>query len=834
MANQAKDTAALEARIRELEQALAASAKRSGSTAPPITVSENALQGHFELLLGEACPEDILTSLQLLATQLGCPSLGLWSTDASVEHWSPIAATDDIDPPATDERQRSALLAGQSLTLADGRTLIPVAVRGRTSAVLLIAAGPAPEGELTSLARRASALMWEAYERGALLHQLRERDRRFRYAMEASRDGLWDWDLNQDKIYFSRGYLRMLGYDYERLPGTLDTLKHYFIHPDDLQEVMTEFAGAIANERDHLSLEHRLIHRDGQVVWTYCRCIFVERDEQGRPTRCVGTNTDITESVRNKAALEDARAEAEAASQTKSKFLASMSHEIRTPMNAIIGLSHLLQDTALDDLQQSYLNSIHSAANSLLQTVNQVFDYAKLESGNIILERSHFDLEQLFERLSRMFESSSLHKPVSIIFDIADDVPRFMRGDATRLSHIISHLVTNALQYSQSDEVVVKASTLKKRSERLTLQFSIIDFGRGLSPEALATLRSDLSRKPHTGGRSASGFGLQICKLLVGLMNGHLSIDSEPGKGATFAFTAEVETSQIGAQRIKSCNHSCRSLRLLVVDDNQLALDILAKSAGKLIDHVDTARDAQSALAKIRQAEQQARPYDLLLLDYKMPLKSGLEAAREIKTASDLEHKPKIFLVSSFQRDEIFSDHQDSRYVDDFLSKPVSESRLFDAICRALPECLSDDTPSSNDFANLKGAHVLLVEDNIVNQQVARGMMRKKGIIVTSAENGEQALDILRSGHTRFDAVLMDIEMPVLDGIAATRQIRAMEEFSALPIVAVTAQAMSGDRQSCLDAGMNEYISKPIKPVELYQTLSDLMGGRTIPQPSDV
>lgn len=818
MANKGKDTAALEARVAQLEQALAALTQSAKPDQAQLT-----LQEHLELLLGEASQSDIQASLQLLITQLGLDTLTLWSVDKTISHWHLIASDCDATPPAADSTTAQALKLGTNLPYTDG-LLIPIQIRQQTLAVLCLPHDIAADA--LQHAQKVATLMWEAFERDQLLRQLREREKRFRYAMRASRDGLWDWDLSLNKIYFSSGYLRMLGYDYEPMPGTLDTLKNYFIHPADLDNVMMELTTAISNGREHLCLEHRMQHREGTDIWVHSQCIFVEPDRNGRPTRCVGTISEITQSIVDREELLQAKAEAELASQTKSKFLASMSHEIRTPMNAILGLGHLLGDSPLDKQQQSYLDSINHAANSLLQTVNQVFDYAKLETGHIILENSHFDLEHVFERLSRMFESAAVHKPVNIIFDIADDVPRFMRGDAVRLGHIISHLVTNALQYSNSDEVVVRVKNLSVRSDKIQLRFSIIDHGKGLAPKTLKALQDDLNTQPHAGAPGKHGFGLQICKLLVKLMNGKIDIDSKPGKGSKFSFNADFEHSQIGDHRINGEQSSCRALRLLVIDDNQLALDILAKSAGKLVDHVDTASSAEDALAKIKQAEQNHRAYDLLLLDYKMPLKNGLEAARDIKQSNDIKQKPKVFLVSSFQRDEIFSKHKDSDHVDDFLSKPVSESRLFDAICRALPECLTATSASESDVsAQLKGRRILLVEDNAVNQQVARGIMKKQGIEVVSVDNGQQAVELL-SGNAFFDAVLMDIEMPVLDGIDATKAIRKFKHRAGLPIVAVTAQAMSGDRERCLQAGMNDYISKPIKPQTLYQTLSDLLNGQ--------
>jgi CheY-like chemotaxis protein/signal transduction histidine kinase len=654
-----------------------------------------------------------------------------------------------------------------------------------------------------------------------------QQERRLSDALAAAHIGLWDWHIPSGRCYVSRGYWQLLGYRHPPDTTNWHTLQQQ-LHPADRDHLLNTLHSAIAEHRPSLQLEHRLHNAQGETRWVNNHCVLLEPDAHGTATRCVGVISDITHSVNSHAELINAKAEAEQASTTKSRFLASMSHEIRTPMNAIIGLGHLLQDTPLDATQHSYLHSMEVAAETLLQTVNQVFDYAKLDAGNIALEHSHFDLERVFERLAHQFESRGLDqttgvKAVDINFAISDDVPLFMRGDATRLNHVISHLVSNALQYAYSPEILVEAKLLQQQSDTITLGFTITDYGRGMSPDTLQHLRDDLQSPSHRFFNQKGGFGLQICKLLVELMHGTIELDSQPGKATTFSFSAQFEKSHMGARRLQDSEYHCRALRLLVVDDNQLALDILRQSASKLIDQVDTACDAHVACEKIRRAEHDKRPYDLVLIDYKMPIKNGLSAAQDIKTACDLNRKPRIFLVSSLSRDEIFSQPHNhlkhSDIIDDFLSKPVSESRLFDAICKALPECLQSNLPSdSDDFNSLNGWHVLLVEDNIVNQQVAVGMLHKKGVQVSVANHGQEALEQLASG-THFDAVLMDIEMPVMDGIATTEQIRRHEHHHSLPIIALTAQAMQADRERCLAAGMNDYISKPIKPNRLYKTL---------------
>jgi two-component system sensor histidine kinase/response regulator len=673
-------------------------------------------------------------------------------------------------------------------------------------------------------------LLFSVHDRQRMLRTLADRDTRFQYAMEASRDGLWDWNIETGQIYFSRSYLRMLGYTYESLPGNLDTLRDYFLHPDDAERVLTQYQAAVDNKRPHMNLEFRMLHRDGHELWIYARAKFVEQDANGRPRRCVGINADITDFIRSQEELLSAKTQADIANKTKSEFLARMSHEIRTPMNAIIGLGHLLSDTRLDEQQGSYLGSMTTAAESLLHIINQVLDFSKIETGKIMLENSHFDLDQVFEKLSRLFEISALHKAIDIIYDIKSDVPRFLRGDAPRLSHIISHLITNALQYSTSTQIVVGISTLSQNSQHVTLEFTITDFGVGMSHEQLTQLQNSLHKNTVNTEGDTGGFGLSICNHLVGLMNGRIHINSNSGRGCRISFTARFEHSHIGAKSLHDQPHALSNFRALIVDDNTIARNIIASTAHSISLHAETTDSADNALKKIREADESDKPYHLVLMDYKMPGIDGLQAARLIKSDSSLGNAPLVFLISAYRQDEIVDTDNNVVFVDGFLNKPVSESRLFDTIHQVIDashplyKLMShSDTNNEDDNALLKNLRVLLAEDNVVNQQVASGILRKKGITVTIANHGREAIDLLHRHSDAYDIILMDLEMPELDGYQATHQIRTGSVCSGVPIIAVTAQAMRGDRERCLAAGMDAYLTKPIIPDLLYRTLADTL-----------
>lgn len=667
------------------------------------------------------------------------------------------------------------------------------------------------------------------------LQQLLEKDKRYQYAMEATTDGLWDWNLTTGKIYFSRSYLRMLGYDYDDLPGNLQTLKDYFVHPDDIDNILLEIESAVLNHRAALCLRYRMLHRDGHIVWVDSKAKLYEPQLDGRATRLVGINIDVSHFIAAQNDLLAAKAQADMASKTKSEFLARISHEIRTPMNAIIGVGYLMQDTSLDEQQQSYLTSINSAADSLLQIINQLLDFSKIETGRVILEHAHFDIEQVFEKTSRLFEISALHRNVTITYDIGEDVPRFLRGDASRLGQILNHLISNAFQYSGTDHVLVRVSRSRRKNTRssasgLNIVFSVEDNGLGMSSEKLAYVNECLQHYHYGQDAQGNTCGMGICSHLVHLMNGDIKVASAPNEGCKVSFSVYFEPSHLGDNLLVNQSRDLSNIRVLIVDDNNIARTIIASTARSIHLQVDEIDQSLSAMDKIRQADNQGKPYHIVLLDYRMPGVNGLQLTGMIKKDRSLSSKPLVFLISAYHRDEISSTDPNAILVDEFLSKPVSESRLYDAISEVVnrEQILQSISPvkssSAIDFDILKNARVLVAEDNIVNQQVICGILRKKQVVCEVAGNGQLALDAIQQAPRAFDLVLMDLEMPVMDGLEATAKILA--QWPDMPIIAVTAQAMRGDRERCLAAGMLSYISKPVNPELLYTTLAETLRQR--------
>jgi two-component system, sensor histidine kinase and response regulator len=668
-------------------------------------------------------------------------------------------------------------------------------------------------------------------ELSSLKKRVADRDSRFDYAMEATNDGLWDWDLRTNKIYFSRSFLRMLGYDYEELPGDLRTFRRYFLHPQDLNELEKQFVSAIENCQYSLISQYRLLHKDGHIIWVQTKSKFFEHDETGRAWRSVGVNTDITDFIARRDELVSAKAQADRANSIKTEFLARVGHEIRTPMNAIIGIGYLLADTSLDEQQRSYLQSLNTAADSLLQIINQLLDFSKIESGKIQLENTHFDLVQLFEKTTRLFEASALHRKVSIHFNIHEDVPQFLRGDASRVSQILNHFINNSFQHGKAKEVVVKVTQVLARGKNIRLQFRIEDQGLGIAPELLNSVKQKLSIYNESDTHNQTS-GIEICQHLIKLMQGQLSIDSQVGYGTQVQFTLNFEASHIGKKTLLEKPRDLRKLRVLIVDDNRIARTILCNTARSMNLDIQETDQPQMALDKIIQANAEGKPYHFLLADYQMPQMHGLELAKLIKESTSIEYKPVIFLISALHKDEIKHASENAKFVDDFFTKPISESRLFEALANAVLQKPELDKltqliePEKAIFGELAGFHVLVAEDNLVNQQVLKGILRKKNIRHLIANNGREAIEILAASNEPFDAVLMDLEMPEMDGIEATQTIRKGKIQPNIPIIAVTAQAMRGDREKCLAAGMDGYLSKPVNPELLYQTLYDIVSSK--------
>lgn len=538
-------------------------------------------------------------------------------------------------------------------------------------------------------------------------------------------------------------------------------------------------------------------------------------------------NRELERDIQKLKEAEDARSHAEAASQIKDAFLANMSHELRTPMNAVIGLSHLCMQTELSDKQLDYLHKIHGSAKSLLGILNDILDVSKIEAGKMEMDKSPFNLEEVMGNLATIVGIRSQEKNLEFLLETAPDVPPYLVGDALRLGQVLINLAGNAVKFTEAGEVIIRAELERDEGDRVTLRFTVKDTGIGMSQKQIDNLfrpftQADSSITRKFGG---TGLGLTISKRLIEMMGGTIRVESIPGAGSQFIFTASFDKAVQQVSHDQAELKLFRGLRVLAVDDNEIILLYIKNYLETFGVDVVIVDNGPDALDTVRKANEEDRPFGLVILDWKMPQLNGIVLAGKLREMAELRTQPKVLLITGYGQNET-PYREATRVVDGILEKPFQQSKLFNAVTRIF----GWNNLTTGKFRaagaqfkpalipQLRGAHMLLVEDDEINQQVAREMLESYGIQVTVAENGEEALLVLKEMH--FDGVLMDMQMPVMDGFSTTRRIRKDSRYADLPIIALTANVMVSEQNAIMAAGMNDHIGKPIDPDRLAAVLA--------------
>ena len=748
---------------------------------------------------------------------------------------------------------------------------------------------------------RAAGSITDITEAKQMEQSIREKEARFRGYFEHSQVGMAVTSPTKGWVEANEQLQKMLGY-------TLEELRQMtwaeLTHPEDIDADVQQFERMLAGKINHYVLDKRFIRKDGDIVYTNLTVSCI-REETGDVFNVLASFQDITERkkmdddlherikeldeaqsamLNMMEDLDEEKQRAEAATRAKGDFLANMSHEIRTPMNAVIGMAHLALKTDLTPKQQDYLNKIQLSANSLLGIINDILDFSKIEAGKLDMEAVEFDLLETLDNVANVITVKAQEKEnLEVLFYLDSQVPNFLVGDSLRLNQVLVNLGNNAVKFTEKGEIVITTKIVKKLDDKVTLQFSVRDTGIGMTEQQQKKLfqafsQADTSTTRKYGG---TGLGLTISKRLVNMMGGEIGIESEPGRGTTFIFTADFGLAKESVKRRFEPSPDLRGLKALVVDDNATSREILQAIMESFSFEVFLAASGQEALEEIESADK-FKPFELVIMDWKMPGMDGIQASRRIKNHPKLNKIPAIVLVTAYGREEVMRQASDIG-LDGFLLKPVNSSILFDAIMQALGRDVQEMTrqrqkkeQDDKQLSAIFGARVLLVEDNEINQQVALEILQGAGLDVSVANNGREGVEAATNGL--FDVILMDIQMPVMDGYEATRRIRKWESVSAngdtdvnkteargqmiddpsspesfaaanrgqskegvrlgrwegdkkseirdpkseiqgVPIIAMTAHAMAGDEQKSLQAGMNGHVTKPIDPDQLFSTL---------------
>ncbi|WP_425914795.1 PAS domain S-box protein [Pseudomonas sp. GWSMS-1] len=646
-------------------------------------------------------------------------------------------------------------------------------------------------------------------------------------AADAAELGIWSLTLADNSVQWNERMFELFQQPLS-LRETGLTYEHWLsrVHPEDAPTAEARLKAAIAGTRNFDPI-FRIIRPDGSIC-TIQAGARIETGSDGKATKITGINRDITAQYELETSLRVAKEQADSASAAKSAFLANMSHEIRTPLNAVLGMLHLVQATELNQRQLDYIQKAYGASQSLLGLLNDILDYSKIEAGKLQLDLHPVQLEPLMCDLAVVLSGNQAQKTVEVMFDLDPALPAVLIGDGQRLQQILINLSGNALKFTAQGNVIVSLRQLERSEAQVKVRIAVTDTGIGITDEQLKRIfdgfsQAEASISRHYGG---TGLGLAISKRLINLMGGELQVESRVGEGSRFWFDLEFA---IDAQQIPikaACAVVDKNLHMLVVDDNPVARELLVQMSSDLEWSAEAAQDATEAMVCIKAAHAKGQPFDLILMDLIMPGMDGLNAARLIRDSAGDARLPLLIMVTAHGREALADSEQDANApFAAFLTKPVTPKQLADTVARVISGAPARHiTTDYHVSKRLEGLRLLVVEDNPLNRQVAQELLMGEGADVVLAEGGQQGIDAIIGMPNVFNAVLMDIQMPGIDGLEATRLIRQDARFADLPIIAMTANASVADRQVCLAAGMSDHIGKPIDLDKLVATLQHWTG----------
>ena len=659
-------------------------------------------------------------------------------------------------------------------------------------------------------------LLTDITERKRLEQTLADNEARFRNMLEDCPAGVGIFTLESETLFCNRKLAELLNQPQSDIIHC--RFLNFWGSIDDHEQ-----ARAFVCQRGELrDRETELRRADGGSIWVLLSARIIEYE--GR--QCIlAWFYDITERRAAESAMRDAKELAEEATRTKSEFLANMSHEIRTPMNAIIGMGHLMQKTEMTVRQRDYLNKIQQSCQHLLGVINEILDFSKIEAGKLTIERTEFELHGVLETVSNLISDKVAAKGLELRFNVDDQAPVVLLGDPLRIGQILVNYANNAVKFTERGKIEISVRTIEQTDKDVLLHMAVSDTGIGLSPEQQARLfesfqQADTSTTRRYGG---TGLGLAICKRLADLMGGSVGVQSTRGEGSTFWFRVRLGKGE-ARRRVYEGAIEFEGRNVLVVDDNSNSREELSDLLTTMNFRVFQASSGAAALQEIADAERRGEAFEIVFLDWRMPIMGGIETAKRIQ-ALGLRPPPRLVMCTAYSRSDVIDAAEEAGF-DELLIKPVTASAMFDAAMRVLHtdqppgEIRRNIDPAVSKHAeleNIQGARILLVEDNELNQEVAQVILSDEGFRVDIAADGEQALAMV--DKTNYDLVLMDMHMPVMDGVTATRILRKNPRFASLPIIAMTANVMEADKKLCLDAGMNDHVAKPIEPEELWTAL---------------